>query len=185
MRSAISIRTLGAALALTAGGSAAFAATADVWARSTPPNGAFSVETPCTASEIDALKNLPGDAMPMKVEPDARLVCKKGKILFFAGQAAVGALPAGVTSIFDKIADGVTADTGAEGEPRTLTIDGHRALINRDDSEGPMAQTGIIEVDARTIIVLVAGVEQGSDISLVDQGKMIDRFYGSIRVIAK
>jgi hypothetical protein len=154
-----------------------------VWTPAHSPNGLFSVETPCSLSEVAALKGMPGSALPGgNSDPDTRVLCKQGDVLFFAGEIDGGSLPPGTSSLFDLISTQAANDKTAEGTPKVTTIDGRRAWINRQEEDGALAQTGFVEVGRTKIILLLAGVQGKVSLSVKQQGDAIDRFYSSVKV---
>ena len=155
------------------------------WSRATSPDHAFSVETPCSAEEIDRAKGLPpeiGDGITL---PQAsRVVCEKDGFLLVAGVVEEPALPKDGSSLFDQFTKSAGSDSTLEGKPRVATINGHRAWLNRQQQGDVVAQTGVIEVSRSTVILGVTGGNR-STLKPDAQIAMIDRFYGSIQVAAK
>ncbi|WP_447725412.1 hypothetical protein [Sphingomonas koreensis] len=168
-------------LVLAAPVGAATAADEAAWSRVIPPNGAFSIETPCKPVEISALRVVPDAALPINnYAPGSRILCRKGGMVFMAGVVNTTDLPAGV-SAYDVITEKVAKAGNVEGKPTLTTIGGRRALINRQVRNGLVGQTGFIEISPIKIITLVAGTE-GDDASAAASIEAVDRFYASIKV---
>ncbi len=157
------------------------AANADGWTRTMAPNGAFSIETPCTAGEITALRSVSNAALPISnYVPESRVVCKKGGWVFMAGVVNATDLPAGV-SAYDYIAQKVADAANVQGRPTETMIGGRRALVNRGGRSGIVGQTGFVEISPTKIITLVAGAK-AADKGGAEMEPAIDRFYASIEV---
>ena len=177
----MSATALAMALAVAGPFGAATAANADGWTRTFAPNGAFSIETPCTAGEITALRSVPNATLPISnYVPESRVICKKGGWVFMAGVVNATDLPAGV-SAYDYIAQKVADISNVEGKPTATMIGGRRALINRAGGGGIVGQTGFVEISPTKIITLVAGAKT-DDKGGAEMGPAIDRFYASIEV---
>lgn len=175
-----------AALVVTSVPSAVAAQGGDVWARAASPDGAFSVETPCSAAEVAASAALPdGIAAAATLDARARVLCIKDTMLFVASIVEERALPADGPALFDAALAQVRADKTAEGHPTITTVDGRRALMNRQTKGGEVARTGFVEVSRSRIVLLIAGVRFGSSLSAVGQDDVLDRFTRSIRVTAR
>lgn len=171
---------LGLALAIPSQG--ALATDDDAWVRTAAPNGAISVETPCLEAEIAALRSIPDKAFEgINFVPGSRIICRKGPLLFVAGVAEVKEFPAGASSLFDSFAEGVAKERTADGKPTMTTVAGRRAIVNREEKDGRLAQSGLVEMSPTTVIFLIGGAEDTS-LSVAAQGQALDRFYASLKV---
>ncbi len=152
------------------------------WSVAAAPNGALTVETPCSASEIAALQSAPPDLIPnLELAPQSRVLCVKDPLIFLVGQVNAEDLPAGTTSLFDALVEQVSADRNASGRPTQTTILGRRAIVNREERDGIVAQTGFIEISRTSAVMLIAGA-RNSSLGVASQRQAIERFYGSISV---
>lgn len=157
----------------------------DAWVLVSAPNGAFSIETPCSESEVAALQGVPGSAVPnVEIVPQSRVICRKGPLIFLAGVVEPRDYPASGPSLFDLIVEAVAQAPAVEGKPTTTTIGGRRAFVNREERDGVLAQTGFIELGRAKAIMLVAGFDDAS-VSVAAQGEAIDHFYASTKVTAR
>jgi hypothetical protein len=173
---------LGVALASSVPGLALPVAT--VWLRAASSDHALSAETPCSFEEVEGFRQLPSDFLKGIILPSqSRIVCAKNGLILLAGVSENSEAEARGSAIFDQLMAFAKADKTAEGAPSLVTIDGHRAFLNRQESNGVVAQTGTIELSRRSIIVAVAGGGQpGVSLTVKEQGDAINRFYGSIKV---
>jgi hypothetical protein len=175
---------LGLALAVPAQG--AVAGAGEAWTVAVSPDGVFSVETPCTASEVAGMDYMPEDTLPgVTLDKKTRVICFKGGMMYLGVVLKVGTPPKG-ESMFDALVESVANSNDVKGSPKQATIGGRRALVNRagDDGDGIVAQTGFVELNPREILFLFSGGE-GKSVSVADQAKAIDRFFGSAKVIAQ
>jgi hypothetical protein len=172
----------GMALATSSG---ALASDGDAWARAISPNRVFSVETPCGAAEVAKAQQVPDSALKMGFTPRSRVLCRKGKLLFVAGEVRDTRLPAGARSLFDLVSSKTRTDPTAEGVPSSTKTDGRRTFVTRQVDADSLAQTGLVEVNATTIIVVVAGIQAESGLSDADRAATVDRFFKSIKVAGK
>jgi hypothetical protein len=168
------------ALAAPAIGSEEFA-----WLRTSSPDHAFSIETPCSIEELAKTKALPSElGGGVNLPQDGRVVCLKEGVLLAAGMVMEPALSKGEPSLFDQVTKSADHDPTAEGTPRLATINGHRAWLNRQQKDDVVAQMAVIEVGRSKIILGVTGGNR-STLKPAEQIAMIDRFYSSIQVAAK
>ena len=149
------------------------------WTSAAAPNGHFTVDTPCTAPEIAALRRAPAGLMAgVDLAPEARVLCSKGPWIFVAGEVNVEGVPAG-SSFFDILVQQAAADPTAEGRPTQTTMHGRRAFVNRQEQAGVIAQTGFVEIGRTRIILLVSG-SRDSSVGVDVQRQTIDHFFNSI-----
>lgn len=173
----------GLALTLAAPSGALAAAAELVWGRAVAPNGDFSIETVCTEPEIAASANMPN---PLKLTfvPQSRVVCAKEGLLLMAASWEMAKLPAGGGTLYDVLWAQIESTSEGEARPVQTTINGRRAITNRAKDGDVLAQTGFIEIGPKRLIVLVAG-GQGSKLSFDEQGRVIDRFFASTKVMSQ
>ncbi|HEX4694051.1 hypothetical protein [Sphingomonas sp.] len=158
----------------------------NAWTLAAAPNGAFVVETPCAQADIISLRRVPDSAIAnVTFAPDSRVICRRGKIMLLAGEVDLPAVPAAGRSFFDQFVESIKGDETAEGTPAATTINGHRAFTNRQVANGVVAQTGFVELSRSKIIMLLAGAEENSGMSVAEQGMIVDRFYASVKVVRK
>ena len=175
-----------AGLAFAGVSAAASAATGETWAIAPSANGMFSVETPCTEAEVVGFRSLPDEMVPeLKFIPGSRVVCRRGQVILVAAEVGDPDYPKTGLSVFDSIVEQAKGDKTAEGTPTITTLNGRRAFVNRQEKDAMLAQTGFVEIDRGRIIMLIAGVQADSGLSVKDQGALIDRFYSSVKVTGK
>jgi len=153
--------------------------TAETWVRVAAPDGAFSIETPCSAAEIDELKN--ASAPDDTLNPQSRIFCKKANLIFVVGEHDEKELPAGTATLFEAVSARAASDKDVEGTPTLTTIDGKRAFLNRQIQGDVVAQTGVIEVGRKSVVMIIAGFPPNSGLSVEEQGVLIDRFCRSLK----
>ena len=175
-----------ACIGLLAAAAPVAAQTSGTWTRLTAPDGAFSVETPCTKSESDATVGTPGPgATALVYGSKARIVCIKDALMFVAAEVAEPALPADSPALFDVVVEQMLGDKTAEGAPASTTIDGRRAYVNRQVQGDDTAQTGLVEIDRTRLVLLLSNVQRTGGAGAPQQRAAIDRFYASLRVTSK
>ncbi len=180
--SALSLRTaiVGLAVAVSVG-----AAAADVWTRASAPNGAFSAETPCSAQEVEKLRQAPENLGSVQLPVAGRVMCVNQSAGFTAGEVTADDLPATGPGLFDSIVEQARNDTSAGAKPVATTLNGRRAMVNREASGDTMAQTGFIETGRNKMILIIAGFSPGNGLTAAEQGQQIDHFFHSIEVNGK
>lgn len=176
-----------AGLALVGALTAATAAQAalQAWHRAAAPDGSFSIETVCTAAEIDTLRGATGQLTDgVQLSPESRVLCQQPDLIQAAGVINLGDVPAG-QSAFDLLAASAKNNPAA-GQTQTLTsLDGHRMLLNREVRGKIVAQTGVVEIDSRRLILMISGFQPGTELSASAQAATIDHFTQSLKVAAK
>lgn len=176
---------MGVALALPVQGVAAQIADAWTWARAEAGNGVYSIETPCAAAELAEAQAMPIEAFAnLKFLPDSRIICLKGDTLLVAGVAEAPDAPADAASAFDTLVATLNSDVSGGSKPVLTTLAGRRAMVNREQKGGKVAQVGIIELSRTQLLILIGGTDDAS-LSVAAQGEMLDRFYASLKVAAK
>jgi hypothetical protein len=154
------------------------------WTSASAPNGHFTVDTPCAASEIAALRRSPAEVMAgVDLAPEARVLCSKGTPIFVAGEVNVEGVPAG-SSLFDILVQQAAADPTAEGRPTQTRMHGRRAFVNRQERAGVIAQTGFVEIGRTRVVFLVSG-SRDSSVGVDVQRQAIDHFFNSISVASE
>jgi hypothetical protein len=165
--------------------SATALASDDVWAVAASQNGVFTAETPCNSAELGAMKPVPDSVITQEaLVPDSRILCRKQSLFFVAAEIEDGNLPARST-LFDMFSTHILSDKTAEGTPSQTMIGGKRALLNRQETNDRLAQTGFVEISRTKLIFLVAGAEENSGLSIQRQRELVDHFYASIKVTGK
>ena len=171
-----------ASMLVFAGGASA---SDDVWTPAVAANGAFSVDTPCSTAEVVEFRKLPEPLMPgVTFVPNTRVACKHGETLLVAGVYDVAGYPATGPAVFDSFVQQLRSDKTAEGVASVTTINDRRALLNRQEKDGVLAQTGFVEISRSKLVVMIGGV-YGGGMKIEDQRALVDRFYGSVKVTAK
>ena len=172
-------------IGLTIVGSAGIASETGRWLLAAAPNGNFSVETPCDAARVADLQRVPNSALGnLEFMPQARVICRTDKFMFMAGEVEVAAVRPTGPSFFDAFVARTLKDPTLEGKPLRSTIGGRRAFLNRQEKDGVLAQSGFVEVSRKKVVVLM-GVGSDSSVPIAEQGKAVDRFYSSLRVVGK
>ena len=176
-----------ALVAVVFAGSVAMAAdtVADAWTKVSPPSGTYTVETPCLPAEVEKFKQLPENFSKIEVPVVGRVICMKPDLILLSGEVIADGLPANGPALYDLIVDQAAKDPAPDGKPMQVTLNQRRAMVNREVSGQHMAQTGFIETGHDRIILIVTGFQPESKTPLAEQGKQIDRFFGSITVNAK
>ena len=160
-------------------------AQAETWTLAPADNGAFSVETPCTVSEIAAFAPTANQAFEkLGFTTGSLIACQKGPLLIVAGITEVDDLPEGVRSYFDDLAEGMPNGDGMAGKPSVTTFAGRRAIVNRQEKNGFLAQTTVVELGPKRLVMLMCAFEN-TNLSLAAQGQTLDRFYASFKVTAQ
>ncbi len=158
------------------------AATPDwTWLRTEAPNRAFSAETPCTASEIERLRQTPGDLGRLQVPAGQRIACLTEGVVFLAGIIEASESEVQTGSLFDQILEQAETDPTKQGVATESTIDGRRAWLNRETREEVVAQTGVVEISRTKILLVISGADESAELSSSEQAAAIDRFYASIK----
>jgi hypothetical protein len=158
------------------------AAGANGWASATAPSGAFTVATPCSVSEVAALRGVAAIALrSVSLRPNSRVLCRKGKLLFLAGEVATPGVSTRSRPLFETLVAEVRADRTLEGTQSATRLSGRRAFVNRQAGAGAISQTGFVEIDRARVLFLIGGVQAGSDLNAAEQGDTVDRFFGSVR----
>jgi len=159
------------------------------WLRTASPDGAFSVETPCSAEEVDRGRALPVDIVGrgINLPVSRRVICPSRNIVLVAGVVEEPRLPKNGPSLFDGLLmAGKDNPKGNKGTPTITTISGHRAWLNRAQEGGEVAQVGYVEIGhARMIFAHCCGAPSRAGVSKDEQVAMIDHFFGSIQVDKK
>lgn len=163
---------------LMAGVSASASEDSDTWARSTPVDQSYSIETPCPSGEGVT-------APPMKIggtfaDTGTTVVCVEGKMLFSSGVLSAPVDELGGEKLFDLIEAGL-AEMSVPGtvDLTRTTISGKRVLISREASNDSIAQTGVIELSDSALLMLVAG-GNGEGVAA-----LIDRHANSLKVVSQ
>lgn len=175
---------VGAFLALGAGaGALALEVEALEWARAEPVSKAYSIETPCTADEVALASVRPMPIGTARLNPTTQVVCKKGGLLFASGTSAglEGDLAEG-QSVFDVVIESVQATGGTLPEGAFDLIDGRRAIQNREGRDGIVAQTTIIEISEREVLMMLAGGPFDGNGAEMDVDALIDRHSASLEI---
>jgi hypothetical protein len=158
------------------------AAAPDSWTRVSPPSGSFSVETPCSIAEIDKLKSAPEDFSGFTMPAQGRVICLTPGLILAAAEIGGGEMAAGDPSLYDMIVTEAAKDPKPDGKPVQTTLNGRRAMINRQVDGKVTAQTGFIELGRGRILLVITGFQPDNTTPLAQQGKQIDRFFNSIAV---
>jgi hypothetical protein len=153
------------------------------WSRVAPPNHGFTVETPCSISEVDALKEyvpsgLGQEMSAVLADYPSRIVCVKDGTTFLVSIVSLPELVPPGKTLFDYIVSQLGATT-PDGRPAISEISGRRAWINNQKADDVVAETGIIEASRDRVILYNVGalLLQGSSDSL-----SFGRFRDSIRI---
>ena len=85
-------------------------------------------------------------------------------------------------SAFDLLLAEIEKDVSGGPKPKLVTIDGRRAVLNREEDKGYTAQNGLIDLGGGKVIILLVGIEPGSKAGPMERAEMIDRFTYSIKV---
>jgi hypothetical protein len=156
---------------------------APAWSRFTSPDGAVSAEVPCTDEEVARFAFAPSDlGIPIKIGPESRVLCMRGRWLFLASALSFPAQEVGDRTAFELIKAGLVSAAGRKGEVSEFTVEGRRALVNREVTDAASADVGIIEVDRTTTIFFSTGGPTTADF---DMRAAMDRFVQSIRITAQ
>ena len=157
------------------------------WLRAKSPDDAFSAETPCSSEELERSgRSLDRHHLQeIHVSIQSLVACQKDGFNLMAGvvQAPVGY--ARQASLFDEMLAHANDDRTAEGTPSLAMIDGHRAYLRRQESNGLIGQTGFVYLSRTKIIFGVAGGQPAGSSGRKELGETVDRFFGSIRVTAQ
>ncbi|QIG80516.1 hypothetical protein [Stakelama tenebrarum] len=173
------VATLAACAALALGGAAH--ATQDAWLPATAADGAFTVDTPCSSEEIAQFSQFPDLTPGFRLVPESRVVCKKGGFLMVAGIFAPEGYPEDGPALFDLFEDMLQKVPGAT-TIRSLVVDGRRTIVNREERDGSVAQTQVIEFGHSRAIMIIGGYGEDDGLAVADQHALVDRFFGSVRV---
>lgn len=153
------------------------------WTRAEALDLSFSIETPCSLEEIEALRSAPLQLGGLKTSRDSRVLCTKGEMVFFA-IVSEAVTPPGSPTLFDMVAER-TAKTPDKPGASTGKLGDRRALINREAKDGDIAQTAVVDLGSQGVMILNVGVLDGSPLSDAEKAEVIDRFTNSLKVAAK
>jgi hypothetical protein len=153
------------------------------WLRVAAPNNGFTAETPCSTSEIDALREFVPQGLTPQMSAvysdfSSRIVCMKDGQSFLV---SVLSRPEYVTpgkTLFDFFVTQLGTAT-PDGRPAVTEISGRRALINNQTAEGIFAESGIIEAGRDRVVLYNVGVRPSQAGS---NNSSIGRFRESIRI---
>ncbi len=169
---------LAACAALTLSGAAN--AGQDGWAPATSGTGTFTIDTPCTAEEIAAFDKMPSVTEGVTFAPNSRILCQKGALLLVAGIFERADYPESAPALFDAFQEMIEHDESG-GSIRAFDFQGRRALVNREEGDGEIAQTQLIELDHSRLILIIGGVgDPGADSGALHA--MVDRIFDSVRI---
>ncbi len=186
MRGRFVFSTALAAVALVASVAVTADTLADVWVRARPFSGTFSVETPCTAQEIETLRRSPPNFAAMKMTAERQVVCIKPGMIMAAGEVIATNASATGQSAFDAMVGLTGRDPAPSGTEMILTIvNGRRAMMVREVSGQKIVQIGFIETGHDRIITVITGFQPENTNPLEEKFKQIDRFVQSIELAGK
>ena len=153
----------------------------DAWVRATSLDGYVSAETPCSLQQIASLNRSPPTAVgAFQLAPNARVVCADRNFIAFVGWIEDTAQSE--SSAFDQmLRSGPMVDSSGSAI-QVISLNGRRAVFNRNVQQGIVAQTSIIEVSHTRLIVAVAGGLPNSELSITAQNALVDHFVNSIQV---
>lgn len=176
--------SLGLLLATSTAAVVAEDAPAWTWLRAESGNGAYSVEVPCTAAEVElhtamlTSANVRVPAAEREERAAAMVACRRGGGIFTVQLVTPRDLEPSVPA-YDQIVNRVRASLPIAGlEVNESTHDGRRMLTSRQQSGGTIGKTGIIEVSDRSYLLLVAGSGNGETVT----DEQIDRFFQSVEL---
>ena len=172
------LHMLAACAALTLAGAAN--AGQEGWAPATSGTGAFTIDTPCTAEEIAAFDQMPSVTDGVSFAPNSRILCKKGELLLVAGIFEPTDYPESAPALFDAFQEMIEHEESG-GSIRAFDFQGRRALVNREESDGQVAQTQLIELDHSRLILILGGFDDAGADSAARHA-MVDRIFDSVRI---
>lgn len=155
------------------------------WVRAETQDKSFSVETPCDLELVALLARAPERIGELETRRESRVLCVLDgqKAVFTALQVRVPTKK-GDPTLFEMIAERVAKNP--EGDKmKATTIDGRRAVTNREFEGGNVAQTALVDLGPDGLIILNVGVMKGSAFSAEEALSLIDTFTNSLKVNAK
>ena len=164
-------------------GSAVLAQETDApdWTRAAAKSGQFSIETPCSAAEIEALIARRGG--PVAPASDGRVMCLHRGVMFTA-IVRTAPLPEGYDGpgAFDMMLAMGKSEIEASETIAVDEIDGRRSISNEELDEGRLARTVVIELSPNSLLMLVSGgpFEPGYEVEEISP--MLDRFVNSLEI---
>jgi len=157
--------------------------TGDEWARSAPVDQSYSIETPCTVAEVREQSMLPLEVNGSILDPDSNVSCIVGELLFSSGALSVAASEIGDANLFDYVVSMLEQEAvRSEVVIQQTNLAGKRAIISREVRNGEVAQTGIVELSNRELLMLISG---GKPTAGEDVAVLIDRHVESLKVASK
>lgn len=153
------------------------------WLRSVAADRSYSVETPCTAVEVAEYSAGPNIVNDQALDDGTNVVCVVGESIFSTGVLSISVEEIGDANLFDEVLVGLEQEDVRDEVSVTVTrIEGRRAIVSRERRGEEVAQTGVIELSNRELLMLVSG---GTPPANRDMAAMIDRHFASLKVASK
>jgi hypothetical protein len=153
------------------------------WARSTPASQQYSIETPCSIADVQRDSAEPLQVGDQTLDEGSNVSCAIGETVFASGIVSVSEDEIGDENVYDVTIALLGEQTLPAGVNVTFVeLDGHRALLSREQRGDEVAQTGIVELSNREMLMIISG---GKPIDGMDMNAMIDRHVSSLKVTSK
>lgn len=153
------------------------------WARSTAASKRYSIETPCTAEAVERDSAYPLVVGSQVLDESTNVSCKIGEAVFSSGIVSVSEDEIGDDNVFDVTIGLLEQQVlRPEVEVSMVEIDGRRALLSREQRGDEVAQTSIVEISNREMLMIISG---GKPVGTRDTAAMIDRHVNSLKVASK
>ena len=155
----------------------------DSWFRAAPLNKGYSIETPCSEAKVTAQSVRPMVLNGQTLDLGTNVSCIIDEMTFMSGILSVSASEVGDDNLFDVVVNGLSQRSIRPEVSLTQTnVAGRRAILSREAQGSEIAQTGVIELSNRELLMLMSG---GKPTGGEDVVAMIDRHVASLKVAQK
>lgn len=153
------------------------------WVRSSAASEHYSIETPCTLEAVERDSAEPLQVGVQTLDQASSVNCVIGETVFASGIVSVSEEEIGDENIFE-VTLGLLEQEVLRPEVKLsfVELDGRRAMFSRERRGDRVAQTSIVELSNREMLMIISG---GKPIGTMDMDAMIDRHVGSLKVASK